>query len=76
LVLDTVVPTYEVREYHEIAIGARPEVALAAALALPAARDPVVAALVWLRRIPGSELPLREFFGPLGLKPAVSTGRA
>lgn len=75
-VLDPVLPRYEVREYHEIAVAASPEVALAAALGLPAAGDPVVAALFWLRRIPDGHLPLREFFPRLGLKPVVSTDRA
>jgi hypothetical protein len=75
-VLDPLLPRYEVREYHEIAVATSPEVALAAALGLPAARDPVVAALFWLRRIPGGHLPLREFFPRLGLKPVVSTDRA
>lgn len=75
-VLDPVLPSYEVREYHEIAVAASPEVVLAAALGLPAAHDPVVAALFWLRRIPDGHLPLREFFPRLGLKPVVSTDRA
>jgi hypothetical protein len=75
-VLDPVLPRYEVREYHHIAVDVSPEVALATALGLPAAGDPVVAALFWLRRIPDGHLPLREFFPRLGLMPVVSTDRA
>lgn len=75
-VLDPVLPSYEVREYHDIAVRTSPEAAVAAALALRAASDPIVATLFWLRRIPGGELPFREFFSRLGLKPVVSTDRA
>ena len=76
VVLDTVLPSYHVREYHETTVDASPEAALAAALAQPAARDPVVAALFWLRRIPGGNLPLREFFPRLEIRPAISTATA
>jgi hypothetical protein len=75
-VLDAVLPRYDVREYHEITVRASPEAALAAVLALPAARDPVVAALFWLRRIPGGNLPLRDFFPQLQIRPAISTPTA
>jgi len=75
-VLDAVLPKYDVREYHEITIYASPEAALAALLALPAARDPFVAALFWLRRIPGGDLPLRDFFPRLQIRPAISTPTA
>ena len=75
-VLDAVLPRYDVREYHDIAVNANPEAALAAALAVPAACDPVVAALFWLRHIPGGTLPLREFFPRLGIRPAISTPTA
>jgi hypothetical protein len=75
-VLDAVLPSYDVREYHEIAVYASPEAALAAVLALPAAHDPVVAALFWLRRIPGGALPLGEFFSQLHIRPAISTPTA
>jgi hypothetical protein len=75
-VLDPVLPRYEVLEYHEIAVNASPERAMAAALALRAASDPIVATLFWLRGIPGGELRLSEFFSRLGLKPVVSTDRA
>jgi hypothetical protein len=34
-VLDQVPPAYEVRDYHEVAVGASPEAALAAALEPP-----------------------------------------
>lgn len=74
-VLDAVLPRYQVREYHETPVDASPEAALASALALPAARDPVVAALFWLRRIPGGELPLREFLPQLHIRPAISNPR-
>jgi hypothetical protein len=75
-VLDAVLPSYDVREYHEITVYASPEAALATVLALPAARDPVVAALFWLRRIPGGDLPLRDFFPQLQIRPAISTPTA
>jgi hypothetical protein len=75
-VLDAVLPSYQVREYHETTVYASPEAALAAALAQPAACDPVVAALFWLRRIPGGNLPLREFFPRLEIRPAISTATA
>ena len=74
--LDPVLPRYEVREYHDIAVRASPEAAIRAALALRAASDPIVATLFWLRRIPGGDLPFKEFFSRLGLEPAVSTDRA
>ena len=75
-VLDAVLPSYDVREYHEITVYASPEATLAAVLALPAAGDPVVAALFWLRRIPGGDLPLRDFFPRLHIRPAISTPTA
>jgi hypothetical protein len=75
-VLDPVLATYEVREYHDIAVRASPQAALAAALGLRAASDPIVATLFWLRGIPGGELRFQEFFLRLGLDPAVSTDRA
>src|SRR5256714_11959575 len=76
LVLDAVLPTYEVREYHETAVHTSPEAALAAVLALPAACDPVVGALFWIRRIPGGSLPLRDFLPQLQIRPAISTPTA
>jgi hypothetical protein len=75
-VLDGVLPMYQVREYHQTTVYASPEAALAAVLALPAASDPVVAALFWLRRIPGGNLPLRDFFPQLHIRPAISTPTA
>jgi len=75
-VLDAVLPRHQVREYHETTVHASPEAALAAALAQPAACDPVVGALLWLRRIPGGNLPLREFFPRLAIRPAISTATA
>ncbi|HEV8536764.1 MAG TPA: hypothetical protein VGR87_13750 [Candidatus Limnocylindria bacterium] len=74
--LDSILPRYEVREYHETMVSASPEAALMAALAMPAASDPVVAALFWLRRIPGGELPLGEFIRGMGFRPAIATERA
>jgi hypothetical protein len=75
-VLDSVLPSYEVREYHETPVGASPEEAMAAALALRAASDPVVAALFRLRGVPGGGLSFKAFFSRLGLKPVVETDRA
>ena len=75
-VLDAVLPRYDVREYHEITVLASPEAALAAALAVPAAGDPIVAALFWLRRVPGGSLPLRDFFSQIHIRPAISTPTA
>ena len=75
-VLDAVLPSYQVRERHQITVYASPEAALAAALTVPAACDPIVAALFWFRRIPGGSLPLRDFFPQLGIRPAISTPTA
>lgn len=75
-VLDPVLPAYEVREYHQIAVDASPEDAMAAALALRAASDPIVAILFWLRGVPGGGLSFRAFFSRLGLDPVVETDRA
>jgi hypothetical protein len=75
-VLDAVLPSYQVREYHETTVYASPDGALAAALALPAACDPIVAALFWLRGSPGGSLPLRDFFPQLHIRPAISTPTA
>ena len=72
-VLDAVLPRCDVREYHEIRVWASPEAALAAALAVPAADDPIVAALFWLRRVPGGSLPLRDFFPQIHIRPVIST---
>ena len=74
--LDSVLPSYEVREYHEVAVDASPEDAMAAALALRAASDPIVATLFWLRGVPGGGLSFKAFFSRLGLEPVVQTDRA
>jgi hypothetical protein len=74
--LDPVLPRYEVREYHDTPVDARPEVAMAAALALRAASDPIVATLFRLRGVPGGELSFKAFFSRLGLRPIVETDRA
>jgi hypothetical protein len=76
VVLDAVLPRYDVREYHETTVQASPEAAVAAVLALPAARDPVVAVLFRLRGISGGDLPLRDFFPQLHIRPAISTPTA
>jgi hypothetical protein len=76
LVLDSVLPRYDVREYHDTPVDARPEDAMAAALALRAASDPIVAALFWLRGVPGGGLSFKAFFSRLGLEPIVATDRA
>jgi hypothetical protein len=75
-VLDSVLPSYEIREYHEVAVDASPEDAMAAALALRAASDPIVATLFWVRRIPGGALSFKAFFSRLGLEPVIETDRA
>jgi len=75
-VLDAVLPTHQVREYHGTTIYASPEAALAAALTVRAGCAPIVAALFWFRRIPGGSLPLRDFFPQLGIRPAISTPTA
>jgi hypothetical protein len=74
-VLDPVLPSYEIREYHEVAVDASPEEAMAAALALRAASDPIVATLFWLRRVPGGGLSFKAFFSRLGLRAVVETDR-
>lgn len=71
--LDPVLPSYGIREYHDIAIDATPETAMAAALALRVGSDPIVAALFRLRGIRGGELPFKAFFAQLGLAPVVET---
>jgi hypothetical protein len=75
-VLDPVLPRYVFRECHDIAVRASPEASVRAALALRVGSDPMVATLFWLRRIPGGDLPFKEFFSRLGLEPVVSTDRA
>jgi hypothetical protein len=75
-VLDPLLPSYEVREYHDVAIDATPEAAIAAALALRVASDPIVAALFRLRGIRGGELSFKAFFTQLGLAPVVQTDRS
>jgi hypothetical protein len=62
-VLDTVLPRYDMREFHEIVIAADPDDAIVAGLNVRAAGDPIVAALLRLRGIPGGNLPLRDFVG-------------
>jgi hypothetical protein len=49
---------------------------MAAALALRAVSDPIVATLFWLRGVPGGGLSLKAFFSRLGLEPVISTDRA
>jgi hypothetical protein len=75
-VLDTALPRYDVREYHETRVAATSEDALAAALRLRAANDAIVAALFKLRRIPGGDLPLRDFVGQLGFTRVAETERS
>ena len=75
-VLDAVLPSYQVREYHETAVYAIFEATLAVALALPVACDPIVTALFWFRRIPGGSLLLCDFFPQLAIRPAISTPTA
>jgi hypothetical protein len=65
-VLDAVLPRYDLREFHEIVVAADPDDAIVAGLNVRAASDPIVAALLRLRGIPGGDLPLREFLGQLG----------
>src|SRR5438445_11069558 len=67
-VLDAVLPSYQVRERHQTTVYASPEAAFAAALTVPAACDPIVAALFWFR--------LRDFFPQPGIRPAISTSTA
>ena len=74
--LDSVLPSYEVREYHDVSVDASPEDAMAAALALRAAGDPSVAALFRLRGVRGGGLPFKAFFARLGLAPVIETDRA
>lgn len=49
---------------------------MAAALALRAASDPIVAALFRIRGVPGGELSFKAFFSRLGLEPVIQTDRA
>jgi hypothetical protein len=66
-VLDRVLPKYQVRERHEIVVTASPEVALAAALALPAAPDRLVATLFALRGLPHRGASIAVLFDRMGL---------
>jgi hypothetical protein len=56
--LDTVLPDYEVRERHSVALPVSPERALEVALAAPAAPDRIVSTLLRLRglRVPRGSL--------------------
>lgn len=69
-------PRYDVRQYHEALVAASPERALAVLLALPAAEDPIIAALFRVRGISGGELPLRAFIDRLGFHRIASTDRS
>jgi hypothetical protein len=68
--LDRFLPDYDVREYHERAVAAPPETAVAAALGIPVAPDRLVRTLFRLRGLPrgGSVLGLLR---ALGLTPLV-----
>jgi hypothetical protein len=59
--LDTVVPEYEVRERHQVALPLPPERALALALASPAAPDPIVRTLLRLRGLAVPRGSLEQF---------------
>jgi hypothetical protein len=52
--IDHVLPDYDVHEVHSVALALEPERAIAAALAMPVAADPVVRALLRLRGLRGS----------------------
>jgi len=51
--LDDFLPVYDVRERHERRVDADPETAVAAALGIPVAPDPLVRALFRVRGLPG-----------------------
>jgi hypothetical protein len=70
--LDDVLPEYEFVERHERRIEAAPEQALALALALRAAPDPIVRALFKLRGVPPATT-LEDLFVALGLDEVVRT---
>ena len=74
--LEGILPRYDVREYHETTVAADADDVLEAALGMPAASDPLVAGLLWLRRVPGGRLPLRDFLRHLGFTLVVSTTRS
>lgn len=74
--LGALVPVFDVREYHDTVVQASAADALAAARAMPAAEDPIVRVLFWIRRIPGGELPLERFIGQVGFDAPISDGRA
>jgi hypothetical protein len=62
--LDDVLPSPDHREYHERFVRAAPAEALAAALAVPAASDPLVAALFRLRGLKPHDKTLEGLFSP------------
>ncbi len=66
--LDRWLPSYEVREHHQLELTASPEDALAAALALPVGSDRVTAALLRLRGLPAGGNTIEGFFSVLGFE--------
>jgi hypothetical protein len=65
--IDEVLPAWDVHEVHSVAVGAAPERALAAALAVPVAPDPVVRALFRLRGLSGRGT-IAESLARIGLR--------
>jgi hypothetical protein len=59
--LDDFLPEYDVRRRHQVRVDLPPAPALARLLAIPAAPDPVVRALLALRGLRPGDLSLTEF---------------
>ncbi len=66
--LDRWLPVFDVRERHERELAAKPEEALAAALALPVGSDPATRALLRLRGLPARGQTIEGFFALLGFE--------
>jgi hypothetical protein len=64
-VVDRALPSFDIREYHEVTVDADAERVLAIALAVPAASDPIVNVLFRLRGIPRGRITLRELMDHL-----------
>lgn len=66
--LDDVLPRFDVNEVHERVVAAEPAAALAAALGVSTAADPLTRVLLRLRGLPNTGRPIREFFSRDGFR--------
>ena len=70
--IDDVLPRYDVHEVHSIALAVEPALALAAALATPVARDPVVRSLLRARGLRANGT-IAEAFAWMGFRELART---